>query len=131
MKILVQRIFKGDEYTIGKMYIDGAKFCDTLEDKVRPYGEKVWGKTAIPAGTYKMVITWSERFKRKLPILLNVPMFEGIRIHGGNTAEHTHGCILLGVNDKKGEIHQSQFTLYQFMKVLTDSKQTEFEITVE
>lgn len=131
MKILVKRIALEEEYTIGKMYINGAFFCHTLEDKVRPFGEKVWGETAIPSGTYKFIINWSNRFKRKLPLLLDVPMFEGIRIHGGNTAVDTHGCLLLGVNTVKGMITQSKFTLYQFMQILEWSKLTEFEIEIQ
>lgn len=131
MELLLKRIFLGETYTIGKLYVDGVKFCDTLEDKVRPYGEKVYGETAIPYGEYKVIITYSQRFKRPLPLLLNVPMFEGIRIHPGNTAVDTHGCILVGVNDSKGRISQSKFTFYQLFKKMTDSKQTEFKITIE
>lgn len=131
MELLLKRVFLGETYTIGKLYIDGVKFCDTLEDKVRPYGEKVYGETAIPYGEYKVIITYSQRFKRPLPLLLNVPMFEGIRIHPGNTAVDTHGCILVGVNDSKGRISQSKFTFYQLFKKMTDSKQTEFKITIE
>lgn len=130
MKLLLKRIALQETYTIGKLYIDGVKFCDTLEDKVRPDGVKVYGETAIPAGTYKVIITWSNRFKRKLPLLLNVPGFDGIRIHPGNTAVDTHGCILVGVNDVKGEIHQSKFTFYELFKKMTDSKLSEFEIEI-
>jgi hypothetical protein len=72
----------------------------------------------------------SARFKRKLPLLLDVPMFEGIRIHPGNTAVDTHGCILVGENDVKGQIHQSKFTFYRLFKLMTDSKQSEFEIEI-
>ena len=130
MKLLLKRVSLQEKYTIGKLYVDGVKFCDTLEDKVRPFGEKVFGETAIPSGTYKIVISFSQRFQRRLPLLLNVPMFDGIRIHPGNTAVDTHGCILVGVNDVKGEIHQSKFTFYQLFKLMEDSKQTEFEIEI-
>ena len=131
MNLILKRIFLGETYTIGKLYVDGVKFCDTLEDKVRPYGEKIYGETAIPFGEYKVIITYSQRFKRHLPLLLDVPMFSGIRIHPGNTAADTHGCILVGVNDSKGRISQSKFTFYQLFKKMTDSKQTEFKITIE
>lgn len=127
MKLLLKRIFKGETYTIGNLYVDGVKFCDTLEDKVRPDGVKVWGETAIPYGVYKCKITYSQRFKRKLPLLLNVPMFEGIRIHPGNTAVDTHGCILVGVNSEKGKITQSKFTFYELFKILPE----EFEIEIK
>lgn len=106
-----------DKYTIGHLIIDGVKFCDTLEDKVRDLidknsdgdfddqGEgKVYGETAIPAGTYNVVVTKSAAFKRELPLLLNVPGFSGIRIHSGNTAEHSKGCILVGNNTEKGMV---------------------------
>lgn len=131
MKLLLKRIALEENYTIGKLYIDGQKFCDTLEDKVRPFSEKVYGETAIPSGAYKMIISRSERFKRKLPLLLNVPMFEGIRIHGGNTAVDTHGCILVGENKVKGMVNQSKFTTYKLMQILEGSKLTEFEIEIQ
>lgn len=131
MKLLLKRVALQETYTIGKLYVGNAfSFCDTLEDKVRPDGVKVHGETAIPAGKYKMVITWSNRFKRKLPLLLNVPGFEGIRIHPGNTAVDTHGCILVGVNDVKGQIHQSKLTFYELFKLMTDSELKEFEIEI-
>jgi len=84
--------------TIGNMLIDGKFFCHTLEDKVRklPDEAKVWGKTAIPAGTYKVEMYDSPRFKRRLPLLKDVPYFTGILIHRGNTVEDTVGCILVG-----------------------------------
>ena len=106
-----------DKYTIGVLIIDGRKFCDTLEDKVRDLidkngdgdfddqGEgKVYAETAIPAGTYDIVVTKSSTFKRELPLLLNVPGFSGIRIHSGNTAEHSKGCILVGNNTAIGKV---------------------------
>jgi hypothetical protein len=130
MKLLLKRVALKDTYTIGKLYVDGVFFCHTLEDTVRPDGIKVYGETAIPDGIYKVIITMSARFKRKLPLLLDVPMFEGIRIHPGNTAVDTHGCILVGENDVKGQIHQSKFTFYRLFKLMTDSKQSEFEIEI-
>jgi len=127
MKLLLQRVAQEETYTIGKLYVDGARFCDTLEDKVRPYGEKVWGQTAIPAGKYKVVITYSNRFKRKLPLLVDVPMFEGIRIHPGNTAVDTHGCILVGVNSEKGKVTQSKATFDKLFAMMEKAD----EITIE
>ncbi len=112
MKITVKRIFKGDKYTIGKMYLDGEYFCDTLEDTVRDFGAngegKVYGETAIPYGTYKVILVQSPRFKRMLPRLVDVPYFEGVLIHSGNTHEHTHGCILIGENKAKGKVLNSR-----------------------
>lgn len=114
MKVEVKRTFKGTEYTIGKLYIDGHYLCDTLEDTVRN-GVKIAGKTAIPAGTYKVKKTMSPRFKKVLPEILNVPGFTGVRIHAGNTAIDTDGCLLLGLNKKKGQVLDSQTTMAFFM----------------
>lgn len=115
MKVEVKRTFKGPEYTIGKLYIDGHYLCDTLEDTVRPVGVKIAGKTAIPAGTYKVRKTMSPRFKKVLPEILNVRGFTGVRIHAGNTAIDTDGCLLLGLNKKKGQVLESQTTMAFFM----------------
>lgn len=86
-----------DTCTIGQLILNGHPFCYTLEDRVRPVGApKVPGETAIPYGYYKGRTTMSDRFKRELPILLNVPGFDGIRIHAGNSDKDTRGCILVG-----------------------------------
>lgn len=127
MQITIKRIFKGPEYTIGKLYIDGAYFCDTLEDTVRPDGVKIYGKTAIPAGTYKVKKTWSPRFKKKLPEILNVKGFTGVRIHAGNKSTDTEGCVLLGLNKVKGAVLCSQNTMAFFM----DRTPDEFDLTIE
>jgi|WetSurMetagenome_2_1015567.scaffolds.fasta_scaffold102454_1 hypothetical protein len=103
-------------YTIGKLFITGQFFCNTLEDQIRDLnhngkfdqGEiKIPTKTAIPCGSYDMIINYSNRFKRPMPRLLNVPGFNGILIHSGNTQEDTAGCILLGENKVKGMVINS------------------------
>lgn len=127
MQINVRRTFKGPDYTIGKLYIDGHYLCDTLEDTVRPAGTKIAGKTAIPAGTYKVKKTMSPRFKKILPEILNVPGFTGVRIHSGNTAADTDGCLLLGLNKTKGAILDSQTTMAFFMARTPN----EFNLTIE
>lgn len=96
MKILLQRRQSTPVCTIGLLSIDGVHECYTCEDVVRAPGVKVYGQTAIPAGIYPVVVNLSQRFKRRLPLLLNVPGFEGVRIHPGNTAADTEGCILPG-----------------------------------
>ena len=106
MKLELKRIAYKETYTIGKLYIDGIYFCDTLEDKVRDI--KIKDKTAIPCGTYKVQITYSNRFKKMMPLLLNVPGFEGIRIHNGNSESDTSGCILVGQNKVKGKLVNSK-----------------------
>ena len=125
VKVEIKRTFKGAEYTIGKLYIDGAYFCDTLEDTVRT-GEKIAGKTAIPAGTYKVKMTWSPRFKRYLPEILNVPNFSGVRIHAGNSALDTEGCVLLGLNKVKARVVCSKNAVEFFI----DRTPEEYELTI-
>lgn len=119
MKMKLKRTFKGAEYTIGKLYLNDEYFCDTLEDVVRPEGRKIAGKTAIPAGEYKVVLTESKRFKKLLPLLINVPNFTGVRIHSGNTHHDTEGCILVGENKVKGRVINSRATMNRLMAQLT------------
>ena len=90
-----------ETFTLGRLYLDGKHFGFTCEDKDRKLekgGEKVYGKTAIPRGKYKVIVSFSQRFKKPMPLLLGVPGFEGIRIHGGNTSDNTEGCPLLGAH---------------------------------
>ena len=102
MKLLLTRFNTTPEYTIGTLFVDGKRHCFTLEDAEREvFGApvkdwKVPGKTAIPRGTYKVIVNKSARFKRDLPLVLDVPGFTGIRIHPGNKSDDTEGCILVG-----------------------------------
>lgn len=109
MELLLERYALRDTYTIGRLFIDGVKLCDTLEDQVRdlPRETKVPGKTAIPEGRYKVIVNRSPKFKRMLPRLLDVPHFDGILIHRGNTAADTAGCILPGENRIVGRVVNS------------------------
>ena len=99
IKLVIQRELTYRDTTLGKLYIDRGNcleyVCETLEDAVRE--KKIYGKTAIPAGRYNVVNSFSNRFKRTLPEVQNVPGFLGVRMHGGNTDEDTHGCPLLGM----------------------------------
>ena len=126
MKLLLQRIAQTPEYTIGRLYIDDKFFCNTLEDAVRE--EKIAGKTAIPEGIYNVVVNRSPKFKRDLPLLLDVPNFEGIRIHRGNTAKDTSGCILVGLNKVKGKVLDSTKYELELTRIL---KSTNEQITIE
>lgn len=96
MELLLQRHISTARSTTGELFVDGMFQCYTLEDVVRPEGEKIYGETAIPAGRYRVGITWSPRFQRNMPLLNDVPGFEGVRIHPGNKPEDTEGCILVG-----------------------------------
>ena len=101
MKIrLVREQYRPDS-TIGRMFVDDVFECFTLEDGVRT--QKIHGKTAIPAGAYRVTVEDSPRFKRKLPRLHDVPNFSGVLIHPGNTAADTEGCILVGQNWQPGQ----------------------------
>ena len=91
MELKNERIYKGEDYTIGDLYVNNVWFSNTLEDKVRllnSYEDKVYGETAIPIGRYKVILSYSNRFKRILPEILNVDFFKGIRIHEGNYADY-------------------------------------------
>ncbi len=122
MKIVLIRDQFTDKSTIGKLYIDNLFYCHTLEDVVR--NEKIKHETAIPYGKYELVVNWSNRFKRQMPLLINVPNFEGIRIHSGNTDKDTSGCILLGETRSKDFIGQSRLAYNRFLKDLQTALKT-------
>ena len=124
MNLELKRIFKGKDYTIGRLFIDGEYFCDTLEDPVRQLDsikDKIYSKTAIPTGKYKVsmsVVSPKYSIRKsynwcggRLPRLLDVPFFDGILIHSGNTPDHTAGCILVGENKITGQVINSMNTL--------------------
>lgn len=141
LNLKLDRIYKGDTYTIGKLFIDGEFFCDTLEDKDRNLtfnmsldeirSKKVYGETAIPRGRYRITLKEiSPKFKQKptysftggfMPRLLNVPGFSGILIHGGNTALDTFGCILTGKNTVKGKLTESLATFKKLYDILEEA----------
>ena len=128
MRLTLGRFDFREQSTIGHFYIDRNYFCDICEDKDRGLDAKmsqaqlektkIKGVTAIPYGTYEVVITWSPRFKKMLPLLKNVPAFEGVRIHTGNTHKDTEGCLLVGKDTKQGTISNSRYWFNKLMPIL-------------
>lgn len=141
MKLKLKRRYFAEEYTIGTLSIDGVQFCDTLEDKNRDHNKdgdlndpgegKVYAKTAIPFGTYKVVVNRSPKFKRELPRLLDVPHFEGILIHRGNTSKDSAGCILVGENKVKGQVINSTQYENELVKRLKSAIKKGEEVEIE
>lgn len=134
MELILYRKWKKETYTIGQLYINGLRFSDALEDRDRGLTSamalseikqrKVYGETAIPTGTYEVRMTystkfatraWGRKYGGKVPELLNVKGFSGVRIHPGNTPKDTLGCILLGKNAVKGQVTQSTTYYYQLL----------------
>lgn len=135
MKLKLERRYKGATYTIGTLYVDGVRFCDTLEDKDRGLDAsmseanikhyKVYGKTAIPTGTYKVSMSevspkfksrsWAKKYGGIVPRLIGVKGFSGVLIHPGNTEADTLGCILVGENKVVGQVINSQQTWFRMM----------------
>lgn len=119
MKLELHRKYRKNGYSIGLLYADSKFICNTFEDTDRSLTSKmsekqiatvkVKGNTAIPTGTYQVIMSWSQRFKRQMPLLCDVKGFSGIRIHSGNTASDTKGCILCGMNTSVGRITDSKF----------------------
>lgn len=108
MLLKVTRVQLDPDVTIGELSVDGQFECYTCEDTVRPNGTKVFGQTAIPAGTYNVLVTFSPHFDRPLPLLERVPDFEGVRIHPGNTPADTEGCLLVGKDRLAKSIGESR-----------------------
>jgi len=149
MKITVNRLYKKDTYTIGKMFLNGEYFCDTIEDKDRGLKQsmlkndivriKVPAQTAIPSGTYKVTLNvYSPKFSQqdfykkvcggKLPRLIDVKGFEGVLIHCGTTAEDTAGCLIVGQNLEKGKVLNSRKTFEKLMSRLKGCEDITIEI---
>ena len=140
------------EYTIGELFVNEeatlsktTKVCDTLEDTFRllsktcpntPKGigcnckEKVYGKTCIPYGTYTVRLSYSNRFRRILPEVLNVPHFLGIRLHSGNSSKDTEGCILVGTKSKGDWVTASRVAFNKLYKLLQTAEKNKEEITI-
>lgn len=132
MELTLNRIFLGSSATIGELYADREHIADTLEDRVRPEGEKVYGKTAIPEGTYEVKLTYSPRFKKILPEILNVPNFTGIRIHCGNSSADSSGCVLVGTWDGEKEdwISDSKIAFNELMSLLQKAADNKEKVAI-
>lgn len=152
MLLRLERKYLKEEYTIGLLYVDGKYFCDTLEDKVRDFNKdgdlldagetKVYGKTAIPYGKYRITLDiQSPSFSQKtyykvfcngyLPRLLNVANFDGVLIHCGGTADHSAGCVLVGQNKVKGGLIKSKQTFERLYRMMQDADTAGEEIWME
>jgi len=127
MELLLKRIHKTLNSTIGELFVDGKFECYTLEDVERAV--KIKNETAIPKGKYKVIINRSTRFKKDLPLLLNVPNFEGVRIHSGNTNHDTEGCILVGQTRATDFIGNSRKAFDKLFAKLQKAK--EINLTIE
>ena len=127
MKLILTRHARRADYTIGRLEDEnGMKISDTLEPTWRDYkgGElKIPKKSAIPEGSYRVVVTKSQRFQKYLPLLVGIPGFEGVRIHAGNTSMDTEGCILVGQNLQVGKVLWSRITLERLMKLIENKKE--------
>ena len=141
MKLELKRKALMDTYTIGDLFVNDVFFSTVLEDKVRDFNKdgdlndsgetKVYGETAIPYGVYTIDLTYSNRFKKILPLIENVKGFEGIRIHPGNTAVDTHGCLLVGNNTEKGKVTDSRKVFEKLMIRLVDAHEMKETITIK
>ena len=120
-----------EKSTIGILYVNDKFFCYTLEDVVRPSGEKIKGQTAIPWGTYKISLTYSKKFDKILPLLADVPNFTGVRIHSGNTDKDTEGCILVGSTHSNDFVGSSRVVMTKLMNLLADETDVMLEIAAE
>lgn len=132
MRLTLIRVANRPTYCIGKLYIDGVYFSDVLEDVDRGLDDamdvetikklKVNGQTAIPTGIYQVLLTYSPKYKRIMPLINNVKGYSGIRIHSGNTAKDTEGCLLVGKNKEVGKVLESRVTYNALFKRLQQTK---------
>lgn len=131
MKLELKRIALKPNYTIGKLFINGTYYCDTIEDKVIDLNKngkfddgltKVMHQTAIPYGTFKVVVNHSQKFNRELPRLLDVPYFEGILIHNGSDQNSSSGCIIVGENKTVGKVTNSTFYMNNLTARIKDAQ---------
>lgn len=142
MEIKIDRAWKKPSYTISRVFVDGELFgCNCLEDTDRGLkqgmsvkdvcAKKQYGQTAIPSGTYNVVINYSPRFKKNLPLLENVTGFAGIRIHPGNTAKDTEGCLLFGKNSAPGFVGNSRYWTEKIVERISAAIKAKEKVTIK
>lgn len=129
MELRVERYAFYNDTTLGVLYINNVFEAYTLEDKVRE--KKIPAETAIPAGKYDVVITDSEHFGRRMPLIKNVPGFDGIRIHSGNTKKDTKGCLLVGSRVEEKAIYDSRKAFNRLFGKLDEAQKNGEKITIE
>lgn len=139
MRLELKRIARKKDYTIGKIYANGRYICDSIEDVDRGLDDsmdlkeiqakKVYGETAIPTGIYRIKITYSSKYKKQMPLVEDVKGFEGIRIHSGNTAKDSLGCIIVGENKVKGKVINSRATYNKLFDLIKNEKDIYLIIT--
>lgn len=140
MEITVERLWKKDTYTVGRMYVDGEFFCNTLEDKDRGLSDdmsveeikkiKVYSQTAIPTGEYNVTTVYWNKHKDYFPAVNGVKGFAGILIHGGVNEEHTLGCILIGENKIKGKLLNSHPYVRKLTTMVREAKKIDERVTL-
>ena len=140
MNLTLKRLNLTPNYTEGELYVNGVYFCKTLEDTNRDLNKngkfdnnekKVYGETCIPYGKYKVILSYSSKFKRELPEILEVPDLQGIRIHRGNKISDTLGCILCGENVKNGYLSNSTPYEIKLVELFKQSKSRNEESFIE
>lgn len=141
LNLKLERKWKKEKYTIGNLYVNGVFFSNVLEDTVRGLRQdmtpeeiqkiKIHGQTAIPSGRYEIRVTLSARFRRQLPILLNVPGYAGVRIHPGNNDANTEGCLLPGKNDRVGQVSNSRATMAALQKQIEEAIYQNSKVYIE
>ena len=129
MNLLLVRDVKNKERTLGCLYYQSKHLCYTVEDAIRE--KKIFGKTCIPAGEYKVIINHSKRFDKELPLLLNVPNFTGVRIHSGNTEHDTEGCILPGLIRTNTGVLSSRAAMDKLMPLIRSALDAGEEVILE
>jgi hypothetical protein len=133
MNLILERKIHNENSTEGNLYIDGKWYCNTIEDRTRAKPNewhkelKIYGKTAIPYGTYPVLVTWSNRFKRPMVGVFNVPDFEGIRIHWGTSELSSAGCIIISYkdNDDAHKLILDKTATEDLIKIVSEAQQKE------